>query len=265
MFNIKNLKIKENYIPFTEYQLAILDMQQFNGGKTKKIQSVLRYVMKYSPNGKLVYSIHRLYKMYTWKGKRMSQRYFYNLIAELKELNLLEDKDGDIYVALSKKQQDNESDSDSNVQEELQEKVQEENSSESVENTNVLEGHAPSLETSRLNINYNNSNGENFTFSLVDEIKKLYRGIKGRRYASKKEMKDIAKVLMVKERINNSIIQAKVFGQIDYLRTKIELAGVVAYVEKIVYDKWTEFDLNDNTYIQINSKNIELEEYLGIM
>ena len=80
MFNIKNLKIKENYIPFTEYQLAILDMQQFNGGKTKKIQSVLRYVMKYSPNGKLVYSIHRLYKMYTWKGKRMSQRYFYNLI-----------------------------------------------------------------------------------------------------------------------------------------------------------------------------------------
>ena len=78
-------------------------------------------------------------------------------------------------------------------------------------------------------------------------------------------MKDIAKVLMVKERINNSIIQAKVFGQIDYLRTKIELAGVVAYVEKIVYDKWTEFDLNDNTYIQINSKNRELEEYLGIM
>ena len=70
MFNIKNLKIKENYIPFTEYQLAILDIQQFNGGKTKKIQSVLRYVMKYSPNGKLVYSIHRLYKMYTWKGKR---------------------------------------------------------------------------------------------------------------------------------------------------------------------------------------------------
>ena len=73
--------------------------------------------------------------------------------------------------------------SDSNVQEDIQEKVQDENSSESVENTNVLECHAPSLETSRLNINYNNSNGENFTFSLLDEIKKLYRGIKGRRYA----------------------------------------------------------------------------------
>lgn len=265
MFNIKKLKIKENYIPFTEYQLAILDMQQYNGGKTKKIQSVLRYVMKYSPNGKLVYSINKLYKMYTWKGKRMSQKYFYNLVNELIDLSLLEKKDGEIYVVLNKKDEPKENENDLSVQEEVQGKVQNENSSESVENTNVLECHAPSLETSRVNINYNNSNGENCSFSLIDEIKKLYRGIKGRKYASKKEMKDIAKVLMVKERINNSIIQAKVFGQIDYLRTKIELAGVVAYVEKIVYDKWTEFDLNDNTYIQINSKNRELEEYLGIM
>ena len=38
MFNIKNLKIKENYIPFTDYQLAILDMQLFNGNKNKKMK-----------------------------------------------------------------------------------------------------------------------------------------------------------------------------------------------------------------------------------
>ena len=93
MFNIKNLKIKENYISFSEYQLAVLDMQLFNGNKNKKIQSVLRYVMQYSKNNKLVYSIHRLYKMYTSKNKRMSQRYFYNLISELKDLNLLEEKE----------------------------------------------------------------------------------------------------------------------------------------------------------------------------
>lgn len=254
MFNIKNLKIKENYINFNEYQLAVLDSHEFNGSKTKKIQSVLRYVMKYSPNNKLVYSIHKLYKMYSSKGKRMSQRYFYNLIAELKNLNLLEEKDNEIFLVLSKK-----------VQEKVQEKVQSENTIESIENTNVSECHVPTLETANSNINNSNSNRENCSFSLIDEIKKLYRGIKGRKYASKKEMKDIAKVLMVKERINNSIIQAKVFGQIDYLKTKIELAGVVAYVEKIVYDKWTEFDLNDNTYIQISSKNREFEEYLGIM
>ena len=267
MFNIKNLKIKENYIPFTEYQLAVLDMQQYNGGKTKKIQSVLRYVMLYSPNGKLVYSRNRLYSMYTYKDKRISQKYFYNLIKELIDLNLLEQKGGEIYLVLTKKEQTGENTYTDNekVQKKVQEKVQTKNVAETLETSASTECSIPTLKTSRLNINYNNSNGENCTFSLVDEIKKLYRGIKGRRYASKKEMKDIAKVLMVKERINNPIIQTKVFGQIDYLKTKIELAGVVAYVEKIVYDKWTEFDLNDNTYIQINSKNRELEEYLGIM
>lgn len=228
MFNIKNLKIKENYIPFTEYQLAVLDMQQYNGGKTKKIQSVLRYVMKYSPNGKLVYSIHRLYKMYTWKGKRMSQRYFYNLIAELKDLNLLEDKDGDIYVVLSKKQQDNENISDSNVQEELQEKVQEENSSESVENTNVLEYHAPSLETSRLNINYNIYNTT--SNELCPETNSNI-------YASLEDLKSIAEDLYKNLKIRSRHIKTDVLNMIYQYKDKISLKGARQYLKAVILDK----------------------------
>lgn len=228
MFNIKNLKIKENYIPFTEYQLAVLDMQQYNGGKTKKIQSVLRYVMKYSPNGKLVYSIHRLYKMYTWKGKRMSQRYFYNLIAELKDLNLLEDKDGDIYVVLSKKQQDNENISDSNVQEELQEKLQEENSSESVENTNVLEYHAPSLETSRLNINYNIYNTT--SNELCPETNSNI-------YASLEDLKSIAEDLYKNLKIRSRHIKTDVLNMIYQYKDKISLKGARQYLKAVILDK----------------------------
>lgn len=227
MFNIKRMKIKENYIQFTEYQLAVLDMQQYNGGKTKKIQSVLRYVMKYSPNGKLVYSIHRLYKMYTWKGKRMSQRYFYNLIAALKDLNLLEDKDGDIYVVLSKKQQDNENISDSNVQEELQEKVQEENSSESVENTNVLECHAPSLETSRLNINYN----------IYNTTPKEFCPSKNDTFASIEQLKSIANDLYKNLKIRSRHIKTDVLNMIYQYAGKISIKGARQYLKAVILDK----------------------------
>lgn len=218
MFNIKNLKIKENYINFNEYQLAVLDSHEFNGSKTKKIQSVLRYVMKYSPNNKLVYSIHKLYKMYSSKGKRMSQRYFYNLIAELKNLNLLEEKDNEIFLVLSKK-----------VQEKVQEKVQSENTIESVENANVSEFHVPTLDTANSNIN--NYNIYNTTSNELCPSKN------SNIYASLEDLKSIAEDLYKNLKIRSRHIKTDVLNMIYQYAGKISIKGARQYLKAVILDK----------------------------
>lgn len=218
MFNIKRMKIKENYINFNEYQLTILDSHEFNGSKTKKIQSVLRYVMKYSPNNKLVYSIHKLYKMYSSKGKRMSQRYFYNLIAELKDLNLLEEKENEIFLVLSKK-----------VQEKVQGKVQTENSTESVENANVSEFHVPTLDTANSNIN--NYNIYNITSN------ELCPETNSNIYASLEELKSIANDLYKNLKIRSRHIKTEVLNMIYQYEGKISLKGARQYLKAVILDK----------------------------
>ena len=215
MFSIKKSKIKENYINFNEYQLTILDSHEFNGSKTKKIQSVLRYVMKYSPNNKLVY---RLYKMYSSKGKRMSQRYFYNLIAELKDLNLLEEKENEIFLVLSKK-----------VQEKVQGKVQTENSTESVENANVSEFHVPTLDTANSNIN--NYNIYNTTSNELCPSKN------SNIYASLEDLKSIAEDLYKNLKIRSRHIKTDVLNMIYQYAGKISIKGARQYLKAVILDK----------------------------
>ena len=216
MFNIKNLKIKENYIPFSEYQLAVLDMQLFNGNKNKKIQSVLRYVMQYSKNNKLVYSIHRLYKMYTSKNKRMSQRYFYNLIAELKELNLLEEKENEIFLVLEKSAK------------KVQEKVQTENCTPSVENTGLEGSDFPTLKTEEYNYNYNiyNTTSNELCLETNSNI-----------YASLEDLESIAEDLYKNLKIRSRHIKTDVLNIIYQYKGKISLKGARQYLKAVILDK----------------------------
>lgn len=230
MFNIKNLKIKENYIPFTEYQLAVLDMQQYNGGKTKKIQSVLRYVMLYSPNGKLVYSRNRLYSMYTYKDKRISQKYFYNLIKELIDLNLLEQKGGEIYLVLTKKEQTGENTYTDNekVQKKVQEKVQTKNVAETLETSASTEYSIPTLKTSRVNNNYNiyNTTSNELCPSQNSNI-----------YASLEDLKSIAEDLYKNLKIRSRHIKTDVLNMIYQYEGKISIKGARQYLKAVILDK----------------------------
>lgn len=216
MFNIKNLKIKENYIPFSEYQLAVLDTQLFNGNKNKKIQSVLRYVMQYSKNNKLVYSIHRLYKMYTSKNKRMSQRYFYNLISELKDLNLLEEKEKEIFLVLEKSAK------------KVQEKVQTENDAVDVENTDFSAGDFPTLKTEEYNNNYNIYNTT--SNELCPETNSNI-------YASLEDLESIAEDLYKNLKIRSRHIKTDVLNMIYQYKGKISLKGARQYLKAVILDK----------------------------
>ena len=215
MFNIKNLKIKENYIPFTEYQLAILDMQLFNGNKNKKIQSVLRYVMQYSKNNKRVYSIHRLYKMYTSKNKRMSQRYFYNLISELKDLNLLEEKENEIFLVLEKSAK------------KVQEKVQTENDAVDVENTDFSVSDFPTLKTEE----YNNNN------NIYNTTPKEFCPSKNDTFASIEQLKSIANDLYKNLKIRSNHVKTEVLNVIYAYEGRIYLKAARSYLMTVILDK----------------------------
>lgn len=216
MFNIKRMKIKENYIPFTEYQLAILDMQLFNGNKNKKIQSVLRYVMQYSKNNKLVYSIHRLYKMYTSKNKRMSQRYFYNLISELKDLNLLEEKENEIFLVLEKSAK------------KVQEKVQTENDNVDVENTEFSDSDFPTLKTEEYNNNNNN---------IYNTTQKEFCPSKNDTFASIEQLKSIANDLYKNLKIRSNHVKTEVLNVIYAYEGRIYLKAARQYLKAVILDK----------------------------
>lgn len=216
MFNIKNLKIKENYIPFTEYQLAVLDMQQYNGGKTKKIQSVLRYIIEYSVGGKLMYSINRLFVMYSSKGKRMSRKYFYNLVQELKDLSLVEQKDNDLFLVLEKK-----------VYKKVHKKVHKENCTPSLENTSVEGGTVPALNTQDNNNNYN----------IYNTTPKEFCPSKNATFASIEQLKSIAEDLYKNLKIRSNHVKTEVLNVIYAYEGRIYLKAARSYLKAVILDK----------------------------
>lgn len=212
MFNIKNLKTKENYIAFNEYQLAVLDMQHFSAKKTQKIQSVLRYIVKYSVGGKLMYSINRLFVMYSYKGKRMSRKYFYNLVQELKDLSLVEQKDGDLFLVLEKK---------------VHKEVHKENCTPSVENTSLEGDTVPALNTQDNNNNYNiyNTTSNELCTSKNDT------------FASIEQLKFIAEDLYKNLKIRSNHVKTEVLNMIYQYADKISLKGARQYLKAVILDK----------------------------
>lgn len=217
MFSIKKSKIKENYIAFNEYQIAVLDMQQFSAKKTQKIQSVLRYIVKYSVSGKLMYSINRLFVMYSHKGKRMSRKYFYNLVQELKDLSLVEQKDGDLFLVLEKK-----------VHKKVHKEVHKENCTPSVENTSVEGSAVPALNTQDNNNNYNiyNTTSNEFCPSKNSNI-----------YASLEDLKSIANDLYKNLKIRSRHIKTEVLNMIYQYEGKISIKGARQYLKAVILDK----------------------------
>ena len=102
------------------------------------------------------------------------------------------------------------------------------------------------LENSNLDGNSNFlsrfSNKKYNTNTLLQKIKSLYKGIRGIKYASKKELRDIAKSLMVKYRITDPTLQAVILNKINNSKQKINIQGAVDYIETIVVEKLIAFD-----------------------
>ena len=197
-------------IKFNEYQKNVFKKVEFNGDKKRKLMSVYSYLIKYSDeNNEVLKSLNKLHSMYNRYHIKVSNKYFYDLVDLLHDLELIIKQGKSIKI--------------------VQEKVQKEKHTESSENTSV-EVIVEKLNTEGEDNLYTNTN-------IVEMLKSFYKGITGRVNATKKELKDIAKCLFVLNGVDNALVQHAVFFKIDNSKRNINFQGAVAYVEAILMEK----------------------------
>ena len=206
---------------------TILNMTGYREDKIKKYLSVYSKLLKYTNDENRVVErpsaeIYKLIK-YDWeynqRKKCFSYSYFKQIIQDLADLGLLMLKKNSKYQLIFVLK--------------ISDIVTKEKTPKHLENSN-LDGNSNFL--SRFsNKNYN-------TNTLLQKIKSLYKGIRGIKYASKKELRDIAKSLMVKYRITDPTLQAVILNKINNSKQKINIQGAVDYIETIVVEKLIAFD-----------------------
>ena len=206
---------------------TILNMTGYREDKIKKYLSVYSKLLKYTNDENRVVErpsseIYKLIK-YDWEynqhKKCFSYSYFKQIIQDLADLGLLMLKKNSKYQLIFVLK--------------ISDIVTKEKTPKHLENSN-LDGN--------LNFLSRFSNKKYNTNTLLQKIKSLYKGIRGIKYASKKELRDIAKSLMVKYRITDPTLQAVILNKINNSKQKINIQGAVDYIETIVVEKLIAFD-----------------------
>lgn len=231
--------IKKKYkYNFNEYQLNIFKTIDNNGHKVFNLESVYSYLIKYSnkESNKVTKSLNRLHGMYIIHHKKkdllsgatselssISKSYFYTLVENLIDLNLIKKEGRSIFIKYSS-------------EEKMEEKVEIQKPCESVETTS-LEGGLENPNSKSLSDYsvYTNTN-------IVKMIGEYYKGIKAKKYASKQDLFDVAKSLFKLDRINEPVVQATVMSKLKNSKQQIHLNGIVQYVRCVIMDKLSEFD-----------------------
>ena len=206
---------------------TVLNMTGYRDDKIKKYLSVYSKLLKYTNDENRVVErpsaeIYKLIK-YDWeynqRKKCFSYSYFKQIIQDLADLGLLMLKKNSKYQLIFVLK--------------ISDIVTKEKTPKHLENSN-LDGNSNFL--SRF------SNKKYNTNTLLQKIKSLYKGIRGIKFACKKELRDIAKSLMVKYRITDPTLQAIILNKINNSKQKINIQGAVDYIETIVVEKLIEFD-----------------------
>ncbi|MCX0407576.1 hypothetical protein [Clostridium perfringens] len=222
-------------IPFTKEQKDKLS----EIGSKKKIQkagSVLAYIIKYAnkETGYLDVSIERLHAKYAENKKKIvngkkkaqiSLTYFKKLADMLVDKGILSIKrEGKLKFY--------------GINPVLDEEKQENDTEEEVQDDSNDEG-------------------------LLERLAKAYKGVEYNVIATKKQLKTIAKALLVANNLNSNSIHDKcvqwlVFKKIKNSLQRINLVGAIRYIETILYEKLIEVqDDNFNVPMWLYS-NIEL-------
>lgn len=213
---------------FSEEVKIIFNSTEYSDKKIKIYMAIYQKLIKYMDNStrqvtRKSCEIYQLIKM-DWENnqhrKCFSYDYFKKIIKDLERLGLvLLSKIGRYQKVFIPK---------------ITSKITCEKPVEKSINTD-LKGNTNELNYFNLNKNYN-------TNTLLQKIKSLYKGIRGIKYASKKELRDIAKSLMVKYRITDPTLQAVILNKINNSKQKINIQGAVDYIETIVVEKLIAFD-----------------------
>ena len=206
---------------------AIFNMTGYKDDKIKKYLAVYSKLIKYMDDESRTVErpsaeIYKLIK-YDWEynqhKKCFSYSYFKEIIQDLANLGLLILKKSSKYQIIFVQKVSN--------------LVAKEKKPKHLKNTS-LEGNSDFFSL-LANKNYN-------TNTLLQRIKNLYKGIRGIKYASKKELRDIAKALMVQYKINDPTLQAVILNKVHNSKQKINIQGAVDYIDTLVIEKLIAFD-----------------------
>ncbi len=206
---------------------AILNMTGYKENKIKKYLAVYSKLIKYmdAESRAVERSSAEIYKLikYDWEynqcKKCFSYSYFKEIIQDLANLGLLILKKSSKYQLIFIQKV-------SNI-------VAKEKTPKHLKNTS-LEGNSNFL-SHLSNKNYN-------TNTLLQKIKSLYKGIRKVKYATKKELKDIAIASMVNYKVTDPELQNLILNKVHNSKQKINIQGAVDYIDTIVVEKLIEFD-----------------------
>lgn len=254
-------------VMFNEVQTSIINDLDCSINKIFYMKSVLSYCIKNTDDDMVIKrSVNRLYaryKSYHYKIKEVeggrikfdktssiSLAYFKILINDLIEADLLQKEGRKLTVLHHTNEEKVIALNNWNAYLEQKKAEKEARAAESIAKAEEvaareqeLNGAVEAVDSTTLDSVVSNfEEVENGKFNAVKEIAKLYRGIKGRVYASKAELKDIAKCMFVIYRITNPILQSIIFNKIRHSQQKIRLIGAVKYIESIVLDKMADMD-----------------------
>ena len=206
---------------------TVLNMTGYRDDKIKKYLSVYSKLLKYTNDENRVVErpsaeIYKLIK-YDWeynqRKKCFSYSYFKQIIQDLADLGLLILKKNSKYQLIFVLK--------------ISDIVTKEKTPKHLENSN-LDGNSNFL--SRFsNKNYN-------TNTLLQKIKSLYKGIRKVKYATKKELKDIAIASMVNYKVTDPELQNLILNKVHNSKQKINIQGAVDYIDTIVVEKLIAFD-----------------------
>ena len=206
---------------------TVLNMTGYRDDKIKKYLSVYSKLLKYTNDENRVVErpsaeIYKLIK-YDWeynqRKKCFSYSYFKQIIQDLADLGLLMLKKNSKYQLIFVLK--------------ISDIVTKEKTPKHLENSN-LDGNSNFL--SRFsNKNYN-------TNTLLQKIKSLYKGIRKVKYATKKELKDIAIASMVNYKVTDPELQNLILNKVHNSKQKINIQGAVDYIDTIVVEKLIAFD-----------------------
>lgn len=214
-------------IKFNDYQENVFSTVDFNGDKRNKLMSVYSYLIKYSNDVNVVSkSLNKLHKMYVRYHYKISNKYFYNLVDVLVDLDLLKKNNNKILI----------------VQEKVQEKVQIKETTESIENTSV------DVDFEKLKCR-----GIDYTYNSFTNIKFCGVG----EFATKEELKEIAQDLYKHLKIKSSYIKTEVLNIISRYTGVIYKKSARDYLFTVILDKKLKREAERNNFYKkfIANKN----------
>ena len=213
---------------FSEEVKMIFNSTEYSDKKIKIYMAIYQKLIKYMDNStrqvtRKSCEIYQLIKM-DWENnqhrKCFSYDYFKKIIKDLERLGLvLLSKIGRYQKVFIPK---------------ITSKITCEKPVETSINTD-LKGNTNELNYFNINKNYN-------TNTLLQKIKSLYKGIRKVKYATKKELKDIAKAVMVNYKIDDPELQNLILNKVHNSKQKINIQYAVNYMETLVVEKLIEFD-----------------------